>query len=96
MLEKTIEKYLRAQCKAAGFLCRKVCWVGMNGCPDRLIMTPAATLWVELKSPNKEPTLQQQREHARMREAGQNVVFTDSKAGVDVIIKMLKELNSEK
>lgn len=89
--ENDIENYLIARCKRAKILLRKAQWVGHNHCPDRIVMTPLSTVWVELKAPRKEPRPGQLREHDRMRAAGQNVVVIDSKAGVDALIKQLNE-----
>lgn len=92
--ENSIEKYLIAQCKKAGAMLRKTQWVGHNHCPDRLVMTPHATVWVELKAPGKVPRPGQYREHDRMRAAGQTVIVIDSKNQVDDFIKTLKGLNN--
>ena len=92
--ENDIEKYLKSRCDKAGFLLRKAQWVGLNHCPDRLIMTAASTVWIELKAPGKKPRSGQLREHARMRLAGQNVMVIDSKEQVDSLINQLKRDNN--
>lgn len=89
MLEKKIEKYLVDQCKAHNLLCRKVGWIGINGCPDRIIMTPAITVWAEVKAPDKKPRASQLREHERMRAAGQSVVVVDSYEAIDLTIEYI-------
>lgn len=94
-VENDIEKYLIKRAKREGFLIRKTQWVGHNHCPDRLIMTPLATVWVELKAPDKKPNGGQLREHARMRKAGQEVDVIDSFTGVDALINELKEYNND-
>ena len=93
VVEKDVENHLVKQCAAAGFLIRKVQWVGHNHAPDRLIMTKGKTIWVELKAPAKKPASGQLREHARMRIAGQNVTVVDSKDAVDKLIEELKYEN---
>lgn len=93
MIEKDIENYLVAEAKKIGALVRKTQWVGHNHCPDRLIMTPAVTVWVEVKAPGKAPRGGQMREHERMRSNGQWVFVADSRGGVDWLMKELKEAN---
>ena len=77
MRESTIEKYLATRVTAAGGEVRKVRWIGRNGAPDRLVMLPDRTLWVELKATGKKPTGAQLREHERMRRMGQQVEGVD-------------------
>lgn len=91
-VEKDIENYLikHAQ-KLADVQIRKAQWVGHNHCPDRLIMTPSVTVWVEVKAPNKEPRGGQLREHARMRRAGQTVTTVSTFEEVDALIKQIKQ-----
>jgi hypothetical protein len=85
--ESEIEAYLVRQVKAAGGEVRKCTWVGRRGAPDRLVMLQGrAAAYVELKAPGKLPSLAQVREHARLRELGQNVVVIDSTAGVDALL----------
>ena len=90
MRESTIEEYLIEKVKTLGGECRKVKWLGRNGAPDRLVMMPGKTIWVELKAgglaalfPHTPHERQQHREHERMRAMGQRVVVIDSFAGVD-------------
>lgn len=89
MREKDIETYLVKQAEALGALVRKTTWVGINHCPDRLIMLPRITVWVEVKAPGEKPRAGQQREHDRMYEHGQTVYVVDSKESVDNLIKTL-------
>lgn len=65
---------------------RKVQWIGRNGAPDRLVMLPGRTMWVELKTPGRKCRPHQLREHLRMQRMGQNVVVVDSFAGVDALL----------
>lgn len=91
MHEKIIEKYLVERAESIGALVRKTAWVGRNACPDRLVMLPHATVWVEVKAPNQTPTPAQAREHDRMRQHGQIVWVVDSKQTVDNLIQILGE-----
>ncbi|WP_131669543.1 VRR-NUC domain-containing protein [Psychrobacter pygoscelis] len=92
--EKDIENYLVAEARKIGALVRKCQWIGHNHCPDRIIMTPAITVWVEAKAPGKNPRPGQRREHDRMRRAGQTVFNIDSRGAVDWLINEIKEANS--
>lgn len=94
MRERDIEKYLIHQVEKLGGEVRKVQWVGRNGAPDRLVMLPGYALWVELKRPGGKAAFpknpherQQQREHERMRAAGQRVEVIDSFESVDGLLK---------
>lgn len=91
--EKSVENYFKARAKSAGFLVRKAQWVGHNHCPDRILMTKALTVWVELKAPGKVARGGQLREHERMRKAGQHVVVIDNKDDVNKLINYLRDLN---
>lgn len=90
--EKGIEQYLVKQAqKGTDWQIRKAQWVGHNHCPDRLIMTPDITVWVEVKAPGKEPRAGQEREHTRMRRAGQIVVSVSTKDEVDQLISEIQD-----
>ena len=95
--ESQIEKYLVAQVKALGGVCRKLKYIGCRNAPDRVIMMPCfehrytkPVIWVELKAPGKKPTSGQLREHERMRGMGQRVEVIDSFSGVDALIGEMK------
>ena len=83
--ESDIEAYLVSRVLGFGGEVRKVRWIGRNGAPDRLVMLPGKTLWVELKAPGEGPDPHQRREHDRMRAMGQRVEVIDSFRGVDAI-----------
>lgn len=89
--EKDIERYLVRKATDIGALVRKAQWVGHNHCPDRLLMLPSATVWVEVKAPNKTPRAGQVREHKRMADHGQIVFTVDSREAVDQLIKRLEQ-----
>ncbi len=86
MRESQIETYLVQRVKALGGEVRKVRWIGRNGAPDRLVMLPGRTVWIELKAPGEKVKPHQQREHERMRRMGQTVVVVDSLEGVDGVL----------
>ena len=86
MHERDIEKYLVERAKALGGEVRKVKWIGRNGAPDRLVMQPGRTVWVELKAPGQKCRPHQIREHERMRRMGQQVAVVDSYEAVDEVL----------
>lgn len=86
MTERDIERYLIAQVAALGGETRKLRWVGRNGAPDRLVLLPGKTLWVELKAPGEKAKPHQVREHERMRKMGQRVEIVDSCERVDEVL----------
>lgn len=98
MRESEVEAYLVQRATALGGVVRKVSWIGRSYAPDRVVMLPAdgprfplpRTIWVELKAegglakfPKNAHERAQLREHARMREVGQDVRVIDSWVAVD-------------
>lgn len=86
MRESQIEDYLVRRVTAMGGEVRKIRFIGRRGAPDRLVMLPGRTIWVELKAPGKTAAPHQMREHARMRGMGQCVEVIDSLAGVEALL----------
>ena len=85
--EQDVERYLTGRVAKLGGETRKVQWIGRRGAPDRLVMLPGRTTWVELKAPGEKAKPHQLREHARMRALGQAVVVIDSCYGVDELLE---------
>ncbi|WP_443696425.1 hypothetical protein [Pseudomonas sp.] len=86
MLEREIETYLVKRCKEIGALCDKFTSPQRRSVPDRLITFGGQVLFVELKATGKKPTEAQVRDHERRRAAGAEVIWLDSKGGVDAVI----------
>ena len=86
MRESDIEAHLVARTRERGGECRKVKWIGRNGAPDRLVMLPGASIWVELKNTGERCSPAQIREHQAMRSMGQRVEVIDSFEGVDALL----------
>lgn len=77
--ERKIEAHLVKLAKRYGWFCRKIRWIGRNGCPDRLLISPdGRVLWVELKAPGKRPTKLQAKEHHELVYHHQHVRVVDS------------------
>lgn len=87
MRESKIEKHLAKRVEELGGECRKLRWIGRRGAPDRLVMLPGLTCFVELKAPGEVPEPHQEREHKRMRAMGQRVEVIDSIEGVEELLK---------
>ena len=84
--ESDIESYLVERVRDLQGEVRKVKWLGRHGAPDRIVMVPGRTIWVELKAPGEKAKPHQVREHERMRRMGQHVVVVDSFEGVDEVL----------
>lgn len=87
MRERDIENYLVKCVNAVGGEVRKVRWIGRRGAPDRCVMLPGKTLWVELKAPGEKVKPHQSREHERMRRLGQRVEVADSLADIEELLR---------
>lgn len=79
-LERDVEKELVRLVKSKQGEVRKVKWIGRNGAPDRRVMLGCCA-WVELKRPGYYETAAQNREHRRMRSAGETVTVVASLQG---------------
>lgn len=83
ILERKIEAHLVCQVRKRGGEVRKVKWIGRRGAPDRYVMLPGSSAWVELKRTGVKAEDHQLREHNRMIASGAVVVVLDSKSAVD-------------
>lgn len=77
MRESVIEEAVVRIAEDNNWLFRKLRWIGRRGAPDRLFMRKGVALFVELKADGEEPTIQQKREHKRMRDHGMRVEIID-------------------
>ncbi|MFJ7416695.1 VRR-NUC domain-containing protein [Streptomyces sp. NPDC098077] len=92
--ERDIEGYLLAQCRAHGFLCLKFVSPARGGVPDRIVVAPHGTVFVEVKRPGSQLRKLQQRTHAKLRSHGAEVHVVDDKPSVDTFIAHLIEPSS--
>lgn len=88
MKEHRIESHLAREVKRLGGTIRKVKWPSVRGAPDRFVMWPALGVshWIELKQPGGVPEPHQQREHDRLRAAGNSVFVLDTVDAVDMYL----------
>jgi hypothetical protein len=89
MLEQKVEAHLLARCREMGFLCMKFTSPGRAGVPDRVVVTPARTVFVEAKRPGGKLRRLQQEVTEKMRRAGAEVHVVDSIVGVDELVESL-------
>ena len=70
-LEIEVESKVCALAEAAGWIVRKVKWVGRRGAPDRFFVCDGRIVLIEFKRPKKgKLSAIQAREVARLRRAG--------------------------
>ncbi|SIO87022.1 VRR-NUC domain-containing protein [Nocardiopsis sp. JB363] len=88
-IENEIEAYLLENCRTVGFLCWKFTSPGRAGVPDRVVITPWATVFVEVKRPGGRLRRLQQAIRAKMLRAGAAVYVVDSRSAVDALVAEL-------
>lgn len=79
-LERNVEQALVRRVKSLGGMCEKFTSPGRRSVPDRIITMPngGRIIFVELKAPNKKPTENQLRDHAKRRALGCDVRVIDT------------------
>lgn len=97
MRESKIEKYLRDLCKKEGFGYYKFTSPSTSGVPDRILITPKRTVFVELKATGKTMRALQIEIVKQMEKEGAIVYKNiDSFEKCDNIIRKEKELIERK
>ena len=89
MLEREVESHLLARCRQMGFLCMKFTSPGQSGVPDRVVVTPMGTVFVETKRPGGKVRRLQEVVIEKMRRAGAEVHVVNSVVGVDELVEQL-------
>ncbi|MDP5226895.1 MULTISPECIES: VRR-NUC domain-containing protein [Arthrobacter] len=89
MREQKVEAHLLARCREVGFLCWKFTSPGRAGVPDRVVVAPTGTVFVETKRPGGKLRRLQEQTIEKMRRAGAEVHVVDTVAGVDVLVERL-------
>ena len=87
--EEVIERYLLQRCRENGFMCLKFVSPARGGVPDRLLVTPTGTVFVEVKRPGGHLDRRQRLMHAKLRRFGGKVHVVDDKAAVDELVARL-------
>jgi len=83
--EKVIEDYLIEELKKIGVETRKVKFLGVNGAPDRLILTHGG-IYVECKRPGETLRKKQVEIHKELHAASIPVMTIDTKEQVDALV----------
>lgn len=77
--EAEIERTVCKEAERAGWLVRKLRFVGTNGAPDRIFGKGRRCVVIEFKAPGESPTRQQAKRHVELREDfGWDVYWTDN------------------
>ena len=85
--EGEIEAHLKKRVEQLGGEIRKLAWVGRRGAPDRMVWWPGPVLaFVEVKAPGGRVSVLQEREMARLSEAGFIVAVVWSKEDVNELL----------
>lgn len=84
--EKPVENYLLNACRTQSLLCFKFISPARGGVPDRVVISPGRTVFVEVKRPGEGPDPRQKRMHAKIRRHGGEVFIVDDKKSVDALI----------
>lgn len=88
MKESSVVARLKSEVEAHGGEVRKAEWIGRRFCPDLRVMHPKRCFWVEAKSPTGRLSGGQEREIARLRSLGEDVVVVRS---VEDVLQTLVE-----
>jgi len=87
MLERDIEKAVKAYAESKGWLTRKWTSPGHAFVPDQIFINPnGRVLFVEFKREGAKPTPMQLREHEKLRKQGCDVWVIDSTAAGRVMV----------
>lgn len=84
--EKALEAYLVKRVHSLGGVALKYSNPNQAGFPDRLVLLPGRTLWVELKSAGEKPRPLQIQRHEQLRSLGQEVYVADSRDKIDKLL----------
>jgi hypothetical protein len=86
-IEHDIEKQCRKCVEKLGGKMVKTVALGHTGFPDRMVILPKFTAFVELKRFGEEPTPKQQYWLLLLKQAGNNTAWFDSFAGFELYLR---------
>lgn len=78
MIESPIEEWVASRAEKAGWYCRKMKWIGVDGAPDRFFAKEGRVVLIEFKRPGGKPKKRQPEEHAALVAAGVEVHVVDN------------------
>lgn len=88
--EGVVESYLLSSCRRYGFLCMKFVSPMRDGVPDRVVVTPGGTVFVEVKRPDEDLNPLQKATHPKMRRFGARIYVVDDRDSVNVLMTELE------
>jgi hypothetical protein len=77
-MEYMVENTVCNRAREAGWITRKLQWVGRKGAPDRFFLKAGRIVLIEFKDRGKQPSVIQLREIERFKEAGAEVYVIDT------------------
>lgn len=89
--EATIEKAVCQYAESLGMLTRKFVSPARRSVPDQIFFYAGHCFFIEFKAPGKKPTSGQEREIARLRDAGMRVFVIDDIEGGKALIRAEKQ-----
>lgn len=89
MLEARVERYLLRACQKNGLLCLKFVSPQRGGVPDRVIIAPSGTVFVEVKRPGEHLRRRQRVMTKKMRRYGARVFAVNTMSEVDDLVAKL-------
>ena len=87
--ENKVERYLDSEVKKLGGITRKWVSPGVSGVPDRIVLIAGRVFFVEVKTEDGKLSAAQQREHARLKDAGAKVYTLCGEGEVDEFMRSL-------
>lgn len=90
MAEYYVEREFVKMFERAGWLVRKMKWIGRHGAPDRFVAKRGRVVLVELKKRGGELQPSQAREFPRLRNAGVEVPVIDTVADAKALLAKLE------
>lgn len=91
MRESRVEGHLVNRCQRAGFLCLKFVSPGRGGVPDRVVITPVGTVFVEVKRPGEQLRRRQRAVSRKMRRHGAIVHVVSTLNEADQLVEDLTQ-----
>jgi hypothetical protein len=86
MREIVLEEDAVELAEQRGWLARKITYPGRRGAPDRHFYKGGKVVMIEFKASAKGPRVQQEKEHARLRDAGFKVHIIDNWEAFNALI----------
>lgn len=86
--EIVLETYIVEEAQEAGWVVRKMRYIGRRSCPDRWFFRAGVLVIIEFKKKGEEPDPLQKREHKRLLAAGFKVHVVDTYKHARQLLKL--------